>query len=183
SHESNESNSEISDDNLEPEVTPVLCGNQRGRCRPRLTRTNQSTSNSRGNCGKYDNIENSVIVNYWRKTGILASVSHEEIEVATNSQNTLLEQQEQDIDMLVIDLTFQDPNPEIKDQLNIYLNLNDLHITTKERLEDSEIIKIVLDEANQCKNRDPDDSDEEQPEIPISERLMSLNKFISFFEQ
>ncbi|CAG8761189.1 13873_t:CDS:1, partial [Racocetra fulgida] len=53
SHESNEPNSddEIFDDNLEPEVTPVLRGNRRGRGWPRLTRTNQSASNSRG-CSK-----------------------------------------------------------------------------------------------------------------------------------
>ncbi|CAG8557609.1 16485_t:CDS:2, partial [Racocetra fulgida] len=123
------------------------------------------------------------IVNCWRKTGILAPISHEEIEVATNSQDTLLEHQEQDIDVLMIDLTFQDPDPEIRNQLNTYLNLNDLHIITEEKLDNSEIIEIVLDEANQCENRDPDNSDEEQPEIPISEGLMGLNKFIGFFEQ
>ncbi|CAG8623954.1 10003_t:CDS:2, partial [Racocetra fulgida] len=48
---------------------------------------------------------------------------------------------------------------------------------------DSEIIKIVLDEANQRDNKDPDDSDKEQLEIPISEELIGLNKFIGFFEQ
>ncbi|CAG8661494.1 1026_t:CDS:1, partial [Racocetra fulgida] len=52
-----------------------------------------------------------------------------------------------------------------------------------EKLKDSEIIKIVLYEANQYENGDSDDSDEEQPKIFISEELMDLNKFISFFEQ
>ncbi|CAG8802892.1 11465_t:CDS:1, partial [Gigaspora rosea] len=34
-----------------------------------------------------------------------------------------------------------------------------------------------------CEKGDPNDSDEEQPEIPISEGLKGLNKFIGFFEQ
>ncbi|CAG8691524.1 25944_t:CDS:1 [Dentiscutata erythropus] len=85
--------------------------------------------------------------------------------------------------MLVIDLTVQDPDPEIKNQLNTYFKLNDLHIVTEEKLEDSEIVEISLDKANQHENRDLDDSDKEQPEILISEEQMGLNKFISFFEQ
>ncbi|CAG8449552.1 3757_t:CDS:2, partial [Scutellospora calospora] len=96
-------------------------------------------------------VKDQVIVNCWKKTRILSSVSYEEIEVAIKSQDMLLEQQEEDVNDLVIDLTSQDP--EIKSQLNTYLDLN------------------------------PDDSDKEQPEISISEGLMSLNKFISFFEQ
>ncbi|CAG8646716.1 20747_t:CDS:2 [Dentiscutata erythropus] len=63
--------------------------------------------------------------------------------------------QEEDINELVIDLTTQDPDPEIESQLNTYLGLNDLHIITEEKLEDLEIIEI----------------------------LRGLNKFIGFFEQ
>ncbi|CAG8501241.1 13300_t:CDS:2, partial [Cetraspora pellucida] len=184
-HESNESNSDLDEEtsnNSELEVTTVSRGNRRGRGQPRLTRTNQGANNSRGNRGKRGkHSTDQVIVNCWRKTGILSSVSYEEIEVAIKSQDMLLEQQEEDVNDLVIDLTSQDP--EIKSQLNTYLDLSNLHIITEEKLEDSEIIEIVIDEANQCKNGDPDDSDKEQPEISISEGLMGLNKFISFFEQ
>ncbi|CAG8508742.1 9717_t:CDS:2 [Cetraspora pellucida] len=166
----------------ELEVTTVSRKNHRGRGRPRLTRTNQSANNSHGSydkCGKHDQ----TIVNCWRKTRILSSIFREEIEVTTYNHDISLEQQEDDIGDLVIDLTSQDPDLEIKSQLNTYLDLNDLHIITKKKLKDLEIIEIVLDEENQRKNRDPDDSDEEQPEIPISEGLMGLNKFITFFEQ
>ncbi|RIB28195.1 hypothetical protein C2G38_2158497 [Gigaspora rosea] len=131
----------------------------------------------------WDAVKDSVIVNCWRKTGILPSVSREKIETAINIQDISSEQQEEDVNDLVIDLTSQDPDPEIEDQLNTYLDLNNLHIITEEKLENSEIIEIVLDEANQRENRDPNDSDEEQPEVPISEGLMDLKKFISFFEQ
>ena len=124
-----------------------------------------------------------MINNCWNKTGILPSVSYEEIELAACTQDAVLEQQEQDISTLVVDLTSQDPDPEIEDQLNTYLDLNNLHIVTEENLDDSEIIEVVLDEANQFEHGDPDDSDEEEPEISISEGLMGLNKFISFFEQ
>ncbi|CAG8728678.1 728_t:CDS:1, partial [Cetraspora pellucida] len=123
----------------------------------------------------WDAVENSVIINCWNKTGILPLVSHEEIELATHSQDTLLEQQEQDINTLVVDLISQDLEPEIENQLNSYLDLNNLHILTEEKLDDSEIIEVVLDEANQYENGDPDDSDDEEPEISISEGLTGLN--------
>ncbi|CAG8528831.1 23859_t:CDS:2, partial [Cetraspora pellucida] len=62
-------------------------------------------------------------------------------------------------------------------------NLNNSCIITENKLEDSKIVKIVLDKENQHKNGDSDDSDEEEPEILILESLMSLNKFVYFFEQ
>ncbi|CAG8535259.1 13765_t:CDS:2, partial [Cetraspora pellucida] len=157
--------------------------------RSRLTRTNQSTNNSHGSydkCGKHDKHStgrNQTIVNCQRKTGILLSIFCEEIEIATYNHNISLEQQKDDIGDLVIDLTSQDSDPEIKSQLNTYLDLNDLHIITKKKLKDSEIIEIVLDKENQYENEDPDNSDKEQLEIPILEGLMGLNKFITFFEQ
>ncbi|CAG8658921.1 11855_t:CDS:1 [Dentiscutata erythropus] len=94
----------------------------------------------------------------------------------------LLEHQEQDIDILVIDLTSQDLDPDIESQLNAYLDFNNSHIITEEKLEDSEIIEIVLNEENQCENGDPNDSDEEEIEISVSDRFMGLKKFIGFFE-
>ncbi|CAG8802483.1 23036_t:CDS:1, partial [Cetraspora pellucida] len=78
-----------------------------------------------------------------KKTGILLSVSYEKIDAAISIQDVLLGQQEQDIDMLIVDLTSQDLDPEIEHQLNIYLDLNNLPILIEEKLEDSEIIKIV----------------------------------------
>ncbi|CAG8474738.1 13992_t:CDS:2, partial [Cetraspora pellucida] len=114
---------------------------------------------------------------------ILPSVSREEIDAAVSIQDALLEQQEQDVDTLIADLTSQDLDPEIEHQLNTYLDLNNWPIVTEEKLEDSEIIEIVLDEANQVENSDPDDTDEEKLEISALEGLKSLNKFISFFEQ
>ncbi|CAG8540426.1 18163_t:CDS:2 [Dentiscutata erythropus] len=122
----------------------------------------------------WDAVEDQTILNCWRKTGILSSFSYEEIEAATYNQNMLLEQQEENIDNLVIDLTSHNPDLEIKSQLNTYLDLNDSHIITEKKLEDSKIIEIVLDEENQRENGDPDDLDEEQPKIPISEGLIAL---------
>ena len=78
----------------------------------------------------------------------MPSVSYEEIELAACTQDAVLEQQEQDISTLVVDLTSQNPDPEIEDQLNTYLDLNNLHIVTKENFDDSEIIEVVLNEAN-----------------------------------
>ncbi|CAG8734338.1 2156_t:CDS:2, partial [Cetraspora pellucida] len=121
-HESNESNSDLNEEtsnNSELEVTTVSRGNRRGRGRSRLTRTNQGANNSHGNCDKCDKhstggskghyssgygqpyvVEDQVIVNCWRKTEILSSVSCEEIEIAIKSQDMLLEQQEEDVNDL-----------------------------------------------------------------------------------
>ncbi|CAG8763063.1 12231_t:CDS:1, partial [Ambispora leptoticha] len=72
--------------------------------------------------------------------------------VAVSSYDISLEQQEKDVNMLVVDLTSQDLDSEIECQLNIYLDLNDSHILIEEKLENSEIIEIILDEANQDEN-------------------------------
>ncbi|CAG8610148.1 3379_t:CDS:2 [Cetraspora pellucida] len=130
-----------------------------------------------------DDVEDSVIINCWNKTEILPSISYKDVKFATNNQDIVLRQQEQDVDTLLIDLTSQDPDPEIKNQLNAYLDLNDLHILTEKKLNDTKIIEVVLDEANQLEHNDPDDSDDEEPEVSVSEGLKGLNKFINFFEQ
>ncbi|CAG8501506.1 18667_t:CDS:2 [Dentiscutata erythropus] len=117
------------------------------------------------------------------RTGILLLVFYEKIKVATDNQDTLLEQQEQDIDSLVINLISQDIDLDVESQLNIYLNLNSSHIITEKKLEDSKIIEIVLDEENQLENEDSNNSDKEEPEITVLEELMRLKKFINFFEQ
>ncbi|CAG8738268.1 14258_t:CDS:2, partial [Cetraspora pellucida] len=62
----------------------------------------ESANNSHSNYDKYstgeskdpysnDAVEDQVIVNCWRKTRILPSVSREEIEIAINNQDMLLE--------------------------------------------------------------------------------------------
>ncbi|CAG8444112.1 5056_t:CDS:1, partial [Scutellospora calospora] len=66
------------------------------------------------------------------------------IKLATCNQDIILEQQELDIDILVVDLTSQNLDSEIENQLNIYLNFNNSYILTEEKLNDSEIIKVVL---------------------------------------
>ncbi|CAG8456588.1 15876_t:CDS:2 [Cetraspora pellucida] len=160
--ESNSDLEEISDNDLEIEMPTVLCENRQDQSR--LARVSQGASNScsHGSHGSSSRGRNSC------RHNSCTTVSYEEIESSVNSQDTLLEQQEQDVNTLVMNLTSQDSDPEIK---------------IKEKLDDSKIVEVVLDETNQYKNRNPDDSDKEESEISISEKLMGLNKFISFFEQ
>ncbi|CAG8753235.1 1237_t:CDS:1, partial [Dentiscutata erythropus] len=108
---------------------------------------------------------------------------YEEIKVTADNQDTLLKQQEQEIDSLVIDLISQDIDLNVKSQLNIYLNLNSSYIITEKKLENSEIIKIVLDKKNQLENGNPNDLNKDEPEIAMLKRLIKLKKIISFFEQ
>ncbi|CAG8704132.1 5083_t:CDS:2, partial [Cetraspora pellucida] len=132
-HESNESNSDLDEEtsnNSELESANNSHDNH-------SKHDKHSTDRSKGH---YGSGYNQVIVNCWRKTRILSSVSREEIEVAIKNQDMLLEQQEEDVNDLVIDLISQDP--EIKSQLNTYLDLSDLHIITEEKLEDLKIIEI-----------------------------------------
>ncbi|CAG8552373.1 20629_t:CDS:2 [Cetraspora pellucida] len=50
--------------------------------------------------------------------------------------------------MLVVNLTSQDPDSEIEDLLNTYLDFNNLHIITEENFDDSKIIKVKSDQSS-----------------------------------
>ncbi|CAG8736267.1 17614_t:CDS:2, partial [Cetraspora pellucida] len=81
-----------------------------------------------------------------------------------------LEYEESEIGELVIDLTENDPN--ITQAIDTYREMNNIQIPTKERLNDTQIIEIVIAEQLECEEGDSDDLDEEPPKISASEGTM-----------
>ncbi|CAG8573147.1 12798_t:CDS:2 [Dentiscutata erythropus] len=102
----------------------------------------------------WDEVDKSTIVNCWRKTGILPMASNIEVELTQNIHLQLLEEEENEINELVYDLT----DPMI-------------------------IVEIMLAKNLEYEQGNPDDSDEESPHILAPEGLNGLKKFILFAEQ
>ncbi|RHZ81996.1 hypothetical protein Glove_115g16 [Diversispora epigaea] len=68
--------------------------------------------------------------------------------------------------------------------INIPLEFDDNDIATEEPLTDDQIIEMVLEENNFASQNINDESDnEETPTVSMKEGLVSLKKWISFFEQ
>ncbi|CAG8798214.1 13232_t:CDS:1, partial [Dentiscutata erythropus] len=106
-----------------------------------------------------------------------------EIDDSTYAVQDLEDIEKDEVDELIIDLTTNLSDPTIERQLNEFNNMNDSQILTEDLLNEEEIVNIVLDEQQEFEEGDANDTDEEPPEIPITEGLNGLTKFIGFFEQ
>ncbi|CAG8611608.1 2963_t:CDS:2, partial [Cetraspora pellucida] len=80
-----------------------------------------------------------------------ASTSQQDSEVEPTQDIflELLEYEESKIDELVIDLTENDPN--IAQAIDTYREINNVQIPTEERLDDTQIIEIVIAKQLECK--------------------------------
>ncbi|CAG8762878.1 24814_t:CDS:2 [Cetraspora pellucida] len=92
-----------------------------------------------------------------------------------------LEYEESKIGELVINLTENDSN--IAQAIDTYREMNNVQIPIEKRLDDTQIIEIVLAEQLECKKGDPDDSDKELSKISALEELNGLKNFILFVKQ
>ncbi|CAG8595711.1 23439_t:CDS:2 [Dentiscutata erythropus] len=128
-------------------------------------------------------VEESTIINCWRKTGILPLLLDTEIEDATFAVQDFTDIEKDNVDELIIDLTTNLSDPTIEHQLNEFNNVNNSQIFTKDVLDKEQIVNIVLDEQWELEEGNTSDSDEEPPEIPVTEGLNGLKKIISFVEQ
>ncbi|CAG8671384.1 16602_t:CDS:2, partial [Cetraspora pellucida] len=124
-----------------------------------------------GSCDGYDGYDghhhghprlNKTISVNQQKTGILPMVLNVETEFV---QNTYLDS--------------------IEDEENVetYIKLNNAHIPTEEKLNNHQIVKIMLAEKLEYDQDDPDDFDKEPPCISVSEELDGLKNFILFVKQ
>src|SRR5206468_34145 len=109
--------------------------------------------------------------NCWIKTGILPNTNEEEINNAKNNMQDEYLQNQNEINNLLLDI-------------DIPLEFDDNNIATEEPLTDSQIIEIVLEENNSALQNTNNESDnEETPTVSMKEGLVSLKKWINFFEQ
>ena len=117
--------------------------------------------------------------NCWRKTGILPSLTDEDIDNASQLQQEMADNEIADIDQMIEKLDMNDPSASLlSNTLNSFFQ--DLEeIPTEEILNENDIIRLVQEES--CDTNS--DSEEEEILVPSSEALKSLQIWISFFEQ
>ncbi|CAG8652468.1 22529_t:CDS:2 [Cetraspora pellucida] len=99
------------------------------------------------------------------------------LQYATSSYNTFIKQKN-----IIIKLSVANLDSSVLLQVNKYFELNNSYIFTIEELSNTEIVELVIVEQ-QHKEHDSDDSDEESLTILASKGLVSLKKFLEFFEQ
>ncbi|CAG8812445.1 19244_t:CDS:1, partial [Cetraspora pellucida] len=99
------------------------------------------------------------------------------IQHTTTSYNTFIKQENDNIELLVADL-----NSLVLSQINKYLELNNLYISTMKELSNTKIVKLVIAEQ-QYKEYNSDDLDKKPLTILASKGLVGLKKFLEFFKQ
>ncbi|CAG8671872.1 25154_t:CDS:1 [Dentiscutata erythropus] len=119
------------------------------------------------------------MANCWTKTSILPMVLDDNIELSHNIYLETIESEENEIYELVIDLT----NQTVSQEIDAYIKINDSYISTKEVLDNNQIIETILAKQLEYEQGDPDNSDEEPPKISLAEGLNRLKTFILFAKQ
>ncbi|CAG8805563.1 8735_t:CDS:2, partial [Cetraspora pellucida] len=106
---------------------------------------------------------------------------HSEVEPTQDIFLELLKYEESEFSELVIDLTENDPN--ITQAIDTYREMNNIQIPTEERLDNTQIIEIVIAEQLECEEGDSNNSDKEPSKISALEGLNGLKNFILFVKQ
>ena len=129
----------------------------------------------------WNHVTEETIWNCWKKTGILPSVTNEEIDDAIQIQQETMDDYAADIGQMINELDTDDPSAALlADALNGFFR--DLEeIPTEEILSDDDIIRLIQEQENE--NYENSDSEEEQILVPPSDALKSLQTWITFFEQ
>ena len=121
------------------------------------------------------------IGNCWRKTGILPSLTDEDINDASQIQQETMDDEATDINQMINELNTEDPSAALlADALNDFFH--DLEeIPTEDVLSDDDILKLIQEETHDEDNNS--DSEEEEILVPPGDALRSLQTWIKFFEQ
>ncbi|CAG8474861.1 6202_t:CDS:2 [Dentiscutata erythropus] len=128
-------------------------------------------------------IDDEVVINCWKKTGILPAVENEEIIGASEFQDEENLLENDDLDTLLDEFSREDDySATLTSAMVDFFNNIDQTIATEEALMDQQIVNLVQNENNIVEN-DQDDSDEEPSEISTQEAYNALKTWLSFFEQ
>ena len=119
------------------------------------------------------------VLNCWKKTGILPSLSDEDRDNALQTQQEKLNEEITNIDQMIEELDIDDPSASslASALTNFFQELEE--IPTEDILSEDDIIRLIQEET--C---DQDiDSEEEEVLVSSGDALKSLKTWISFFEQ
>lgn len=124
-------------------------------------------------------VTDETVLNCWKKTGILPSLSDEDKDNALQTQQEELNEEMADVDQMIEELDMDDPSASLlADTLtNFFKELEE--IPTEDILSDDDIIGLIQEET---RNQDSD-SEEEEILVSSSDAFKSLKTWISFFEQ
>ena len=114
----------------------------------------------------WQNVTEETIFNCWKKTGILPSLTNEDVTNATQRQQEIFSGETDRINEIVRELdTSSDPRTTLlADALNNYFYELEEEIPTEKFLDDDDIIKLVQEEM--CNDEiDENDSEEEQRQV------------------
>ena len=128
----------------------------------------------------WDHVTEETIWNCWKKTGILPSLSNEEVDNAAQIRREMMDNETADINEIINELDMDNPSAaSLANALNGFFH--DLEeISTEELLNEDDIIRLIQDQDQEDDNGD---SEEEQTLVPPSDALKSLQTWITFFEQ
>ena len=127
----------------------------------------------------WNHVTEETIQNCWKKTGILPSLTNEEIDDAIQIQQEMMDDDAADIGQMINELDMDDPSAALLADV-LYDFFRDLEeIPTEEILSDDDIIRLIQDENDE----NDSNSEEEQILVPPNDALKSLQTWITFFEQ
>ncbi|CAG8734238.1 13224_t:CDS:2, partial [Cetraspora pellucida] len=113
---------------------------------------------------------------------ILPMVLNVKTKFVQNTYSDSIEDEESEVNELVVDLTYNTDLMIVQD-IETYMKLNNAYIFTKEKLNNYQIVEIMLAKKLEYDQGDPDDSNEELSHILVLEELDRLKNFILFVEQ
>ncbi|CAG8822777.1 3941_t:CDS:1, partial [Cetraspora pellucida] len=93
-----------------------------------------------------------------------------------------IKDEKSEVNELVVNHTYN-TDPTIVQDVETYMKLNNAHISSEEKLDDHQIVEIMLAKKLEYDQGNPDDFDEEPLHISVSEELDELKNFILFVEQ
>jgi hypothetical protein len=130
----------------------------------------------------WDLVKAETIINCWRKTGILPTVDDDDdIQQALIAQERASQEDQEGIEFLLQQVSsISDKSLE---EVNQYLEIIDLTVSTEQPLTDTEIIRLILDEEHERVELNNDESDEEHLVISIQEGFNSLKTWMQYFEE
>ncbi len=125
-----------------------------------------------------DLVKVETIVNCWRKTGILPTINNDDIQQALIADE-ITDQENQEAIETLLQITM---NKSLKTNINQYLEIVDLTISTEQPLTDTKIVQLVLEEQRD-KVKPNDKINQEYHVVSTNEAFNGLKTWVQYLEK